>query len=65
MIWRANKWIYIYIYIIYIYDSQREKTFLKYFGLMPSSVIYIYNDLSDERVKEEIYNNSKVWNNSL
>ena len=24
---------------VYIYDSQREKTFLKYFGLMPSSVI--------------------------
>ena len=26
------------IYIVY--DSQREKTFLKYFGLMPSSVIH-------------------------
>ena len=24
---------------MYIYDSQREKTFLKYFGLMPSSGI--------------------------
>ena len=33
-------YIYINIYIyMYIYDSQREKTFLKYFGLMPSSVI--------------------------
>ena len=41
------------IYIVY--DSQREKTFLKYFGLMPSSVIsyiyvyiYIYMDSSQK-----------------
>ena len=38
---KLSLWIFIRNQCIYIYDSQREKTFLKYFGLMPSSYIYI------------------------